>query len=255
MRAAPGDDEERRPAEAVGLVEGEEGGGEGGAEPDRAAKVEGLARRGVARVAHQDDDEGGRDQDEGNAEPEHGRPPPEVDEGAADHRPEHEGGREARRVPAEHPAPVPFREREGREGGAAAQQERDSRPLEDAGREQPAELRRKRAEDEGHRVPQEPDHEHPLVADDVREAPEPRHQARVGEDVADDHPLDGRDVVAERGRDGGERDVDRGVERPRRDPEGDDDEGEPRACRACLLRSGCAGVPHSPPSPWVRAPP
>ena len=221
------DDEHRRPAKARPLVEGKEGGGERGAESEGPAQVERFAGRRMARVPHHEGDQTGRDEDERHPEPEHRLPTEQVDEHTADDRSEHEGGGEPGGVPAEDPAPIAFGKGEGGEGRSAAQKERVSRPLKDTGHEQPPERRRECAENERDRAPQEPDHEHPLVANDVREAAEPRHEGRVGEDVADDDPLDGGDVVVECGGDGGERDVDRRIERRRGNPEGHDEKGEP----------------------------
>ena len=255
MMPAPGDDEERRPAEAGTLVEGEEGGGEGRAEPEGAAQVEGFARRRVTRVRNQEDDQRGGEEDERHSIPEHGRPSPEVDEDATDDRPEHEGGREPHGEPADDPASLAFRKRKGGEGGSAAQQERVPRSLEDAGGEEPAEARRESAQDERGRAPDEAGHEHALVAHDVRETAESRDEGRVGEDVADDHPLDGRDVVVERGGDGGERDIDRGIERSRGYAEGNDEEREPGAGRPGLARRCFAGFQHSSPSAILGPPP
>ena len=149
--------------EVAPLVDGEQDRGEGGAESEGAAEIVGLVGRRVAGVGHEQRDQRGGGEHQRHPEPEHGAPAPEVDEGAADHRPQHERRREPHGVPAEDPASLVRRERKGREGRAAAEQECVPRALQDPRGEQPAEGGRERAEDEGGRAPEEARDEHPLV--------------------------------------------------------------------------------------------
>src|SRR5262249_42143224 len=100
-------------------------------------------------------------------------------------------------------------------------------PLQKAAKQQPAKARRRRAEQEYHAIPQQPGAEHAAVAEDVAEPPESEHQAGMGQDIADDHPLDHLDRQAKATGDGGGSDVYPAAERHNRGAEPDQHEPQP----------------------------
>jgi hypothetical protein len=85
--------------------------------------------------------------------------------------------------------------------------------LQGAGGKQQRIARRQGAGDEGSGTPGAADEEDAAVAEQVAELAADQHQAGVHADVADHHPFDRGDLDGEGGDDGGEGDVDHGVER------------------------------------------
>jgi hypothetical protein len=71
----------------------------------------------------------------------------------------------------------------------------------------------------GGNAPQQPDAKDPTMTKNVANSSEGEHQAGVGQDIADDYPLDCLDRQTEAPSDIGERDIDRGVERNDRRPQ------------------------------------
>src|SRR5207244_314164 len=94
-------------------------------------------------------------------------------------------------------------------------------PLQKPAKEQRAEARRSGAAEEGRAIPQQTGAKNTGVPENVADPPEGEHQAGVGQDVTDDHPLDLLDRQTKACGDVGERDVDRAVERDDRRAEAD----------------------------------
>ena len=122
----------------------------------------------------------------------------------------------------------------------AADDQRGADPLQKTAEQQPAVTRRHGAEKIRDAAPQQADAKYPAVAEDVADPPKGEHQAGVGQDIADDDPLDHLDRQAEVRRDVGERDVDRGVERDDRCPQ--TDQGKAQQLRGVIRRARLMGA-------------
>jgi hypothetical protein len=216
------------PAEALGLVDRQQQCADRQRQQDRAGGVERLAPAGVrqGRPALAKQQRGKRDR---GAEPEHRRPPPEMDEDASQQRPDGRAQREHHRKGAESAASVLFGKQTGDEGRRDADNEPGADPLQEAKKEQPGIARRRGAQQKSRAAPQQADAEHPPVAEDVAGAAASQHQARIGQHIGDDHPLDHRDRQAEARGDVGKGDIDRGVERDDRGAKADQHQGQQAA--------------------------
>ena len=178
------------------------------------------------RQAAQQQQAGQRDR---RPKPEHRRPAPARHQQPADHRPHRGAEREHQGEDPEGMAAPPFGIEARHQRRGAADDQPGADPLQEPEEQQPAETWRRRAQQKSADTPQQPGAEHPGVAPHIADAPEGEHQPGMGQDVADDDPLDHRDRQAEAAGNIGEGDVDGGVERHDRNAEPDQHQPKPIA--------------------------
>ena len=131
---------------------------------------------------------------------------------AAEQGTEHQAERHHHGIDAERPA-APFLAVEAcHQCGAAAQHQCGADALHAAKNQHRAVARRIADKQEGHRAPDQPGPVDDGVADGVADPPQRQQQAGIGQHVADHHPLDVADREIKSPGDGGEGDVDGGVE-------------------------------------------
>ena len=171
-----------------------------------------------------------------NSEPEHRRPIPNRRQRAAEQRADHQAERHHHGVDAERPA-APFLAVERRhQRRATAQHQCRADALQAAKHQHRAVARRITDKKQCHRAPDQADPEDGRVTDAVADAPEHQQQAGVGQHIANHHPLDIADGERESPGDGGEGNIDRGVELRRSRAQPDHGDLPPfRAEQACRL--------------------
>src|SRR5690606_9026792 len=124
------------------------------------------------------------------SKPEYRRPPPCIDEQPAERRPDGLADREHGYVQAEYPRPQPLLEQARGKSRTTGDDKRRSDSLRGTENEQRLETPGDRTEREGQGADREAANEHDPVAEKVAELPERQQQARIGQHVADDDPLD-----------------------------------------------------------------
>ena len=139
-------------------------------------------------------------------------------------RPDHRGTRAHARKGTEHPGAAALVVERSGKGRRATEQQRRGNTLHRARSEQPTVVRRQRAQHESPRRQQKSGAEHTPVTDDIAEPAEREHQACVGQHIRRDHPSDRLRLERKRGRNRGERDVDRDIEGRQRSAEPHDEE-------------------------------
>jgi len=95
-----------------------------------------------------------------------------------------------RREHGDRRVPSVFRKEACQERRSAAEDQRGADPLQKPAKKQPAEARRGGAAKKGRAIPQKPGAKDASMPEYVADPAERQHQAGMGQDIADDHPLD-----------------------------------------------------------------